>query len=224
MATETSPEVKAVHIVTPCAKRPDRKEGVALWAINQAGHALLVEPDLVIAMDDLRRDASCNEKYVRSILAEKCPIYTSTPYKNAEAYPLAKVVGWLEEWIDLAAWRLLDNTCNYALALALCEGYKRIILSGFRFVSPYSETLLTFQIDKWRRTEYPTAPDWFKYYGDMASLARTPTEPGSESLHFLLGLAVASGVKIELKDGNEGVLNSDRDKFYYGFQEQPHGL
>lgn len=72
---------------------------------------------------------------------------------------------------------------------------------------------------RWANAGYD-APDWFKYYEPDVLARRGPGEPGVESFHFLFGIARARDVTIHLSDRTT-VLNYDRDRFFYGYQEQP---
>ena len=104
--------------------------------------------------------------------------------------------------------------------MALCRGYGRIGLFGYDFCKPFRPNDLRhrFAALYWERDGYKDIPDWFKYY--HREVVRGAVEPGLESLHYLLGLAEGMGVRVRIH-GHSSVLNMDRDKFFYGYQEQP---
>ena len=197
----------------------------AVWSVNNCFTCCKVEPDLVIAIDDFRRDEEAEPGYAAKLFkGHNARVVTTVAYQEwprAVAYPLSRVIESLGIRREYAR-RLFDNSCNYALALAIDQEWRRIGLYGMSFARPYSKAYWrdVGMLD-WERTPYQgrLRPDWFKYHGRIALISRQPTEPGSEAFHTLLGIALARGVDVAIY--NSTLLNLDREAYYYGFQEQP---
>ena len=193
----------------------------AVWTINNAHSAYDYETDLIIAMDDFGRDYKTHQKYVENIVYSDKPVLSTKPDKrwpNVEAYPLQKVYDWLLAFHPEPE-RILDNSCNYAFALALQKEKDPIGIYGFDWVQRYKKIDLDCAMLRWADAGYD-APGWFKYYEADVLARRRPGEPGVESFHFLFGIARARGITIEIA-ASTTILNQDRDQFFYGYHEQP---
>lgn len=195
-----------------------------VWAINNAGKTYGIKPTRIVAMDDLQRDwdTVIHKDYVKSIVKAGVPVIGARKHRQWPAvvpYPLKEVVRWIGRGPESC--RLLDNTVNYALALALKCGAKRIGLHGIWFTAFDNEAILAASREDFTARGYLYVPDWFKYYGHATLCRRRPSEPGGEAFHFWLGYAAANGVKIEFTFPEVPVLNQDRDRYFYGHQEQP---
>lgn len=194
----------------------------AVWTINNAHAHWCVQSQRIIAMDDLERDETTHPDYVKDIVNAGVPVLSTEAkekWPSVEAYPLQKVCDYLKQY-DERPWLLLDNTCNYALALAMAEGWKKITALAVSWCLPYKRVDLACSLVRFRAGGLRNPPDWFKYYHPGLMTARKNLEPGSEAFHFLMGIAAATGIKIELSSETT-VKNMDRDKFFYGYQEQP---
>jgi len=216
---------KTLAIVALSHSMPDEHEEDfdAIWTINNAHDHWRIHTDRIIAMDDLERDEFTHPEYVKSIVDAGVPVLSTEPKKkwpSVEAYPLQKVCDFLKSYTE-KPWRLLDNTCNYALALAMAEGYRDISAFGVDWCHPYKEADLACALVRFKHQGFKNPPDWFKYYHPSLMLPRRNAEPGSEAWHFLMGVASATGVDVWLPDGST-ITNSDRDKFFYGYQGQPN--
>ena len=192
------------------------------WAINNAGYAYGFLPDLIVAMDDLQRDwdSGHHEAYVEAIVNTGCKVYSARSHEQwptVEPYPLKEVLDKLG--MRPSHWSLFDNSCCYALALALARGFERIGLYGFDFVRPYDKMDLKVENFRWKLKGYD-CPDWFAYHAENVVWKRAPQEPGYESLHWWIGFGTAKGVEIELGP-NTAIMNRDRTPHFYGYQEQP---
>jgi hypothetical protein len=197
------------------------------WGINETWYGYWKKdgskPDLIVAMDDLRRDLKTEPDYVDRITQLGIPIIGPEKiarWPQIEAYPLKEAI----EFIGLPqAWRVFDNSINYAMILAMMKGFQRIAVRGTDFVKPYEAVDLECAMVRWKHRKYANPPDWFKYYEELSVFRRAPTEPGNEATHFLIGWGIAKGYLFDLADTTT-ILNSDREKFYYGFQNQPKGV
>ena len=219
-APTTVKSVALVALGSSMAKGRQPKGYSETWTINNAHAAWKIKSDLIIAMDDFGRDIKTHPKYVESIVYAEIPVFTTHRYRGlpwTKPYPLREVVAFLPRGL---AQQILDNTCNYALALAMCRGYRRIGLFGFDFCRPYSKDDPRCEIGLlwWKYDGYRNIPDWFKFY--HRKVVRKTEEPGLESLHYLLGLAEGMGIKVRIH-GRSSALNTDRDRFFYGYQKQP---
>jgi len=195
-----------------------------VWALNTCAKECGIKPDLVIAMDDLRRDHAADPAYCAKLFAgHKADVLTTVEYPEwprAKAYPLAETIEALGVPLVLAR-HLFDNSTNYALALAITRGADHIGLHGVSFCFPDKPGgLEIYRTLDWAGTKYENAPDWFKYYGKYALSERRPREPGIEACHFLLGLAVERGIAVSFGPKTT-LLNLDREPYAYGFEEQP---
>lgn len=188
-----------------------------VWAINNAG-MWFHDIDLIIAMDDFKRDSKTHPKYVKALTNRGVPILTCTAYKQYPAlveYPIKEVV----KALGLGRGPFpLDNSCNYAIAYAMYTGIKEIHLYGFEFRKRY--TALELEVaDIYARNKYgEKVPNWFKYY--MKDWIPRAGEPGSEGCHFLLGLCAANKIRVVVRPGTT-LMNADLPHFYYGFTKQP---
>ena len=193
-----------------------------IWSINE-GHSIYGhKPTLIIAMDDLERDEARHPEYVKTIVDAGVPVLstgTNKKWPSVEPYPLQEVCDFLSKYWDRPE-NVLDNTCNYAFSLALARGYGKIAIYGFDWCLPYKNPDLALASRRWDDKGYGHAPGWFKYYDGEVVTKRRPREPGIEGFHFLLGLARSSDITIILSEDTT-ILNHDRDRFFYGYQEQP---
>lgn len=162
----------------------------------------------IIAMDDLRRDRGTHPRYVEQIIDCDVPIYTATAYpeySNTIDYPTEDVM----EWVAPAR---LDNSINYALALAIHGGATTIGLFGCEFTKADPEWV--------HGRDMGPFPDWFSYYQEDAIFHRRGREPGVEVLNYLLGRAIERGIDVLIPRGST-IFDSDRPFFHYGYQVQP---
>ena len=192
-----------------------------IWTINNSDSAYGYKTDLIIAMDDFGRDYKNHPRYVDKIVNAGVSVLSTKPderWPNVEAYPLQEVYDWLLQFHDEPE-LILDNSCNYAFALALLRETDPIGLFGFDWVQPYKQIDLDCAALRWADKGYD-APDWFKYYERDVLARRQPGEPGVEAFHFLFGIARARNVDFMFAD-NTTILNQDRDRYFYGYQEQP---
>ena len=193
-----------------------------VWTINNAHSAYGLETDLIIAMDDFGRDFKTHPDYVREMVDSGIPVLSTKEderWPTVKAYPLQEVCDWLSEFYPEPE-RILDNTCNYAFALALKQGRNPIGIYGFEWVNRYKQVDLDCAMLRWKDNGFDP-PDWFKYYEADVLARRRPGEPGIESFHFLFGVAMARGVELVMGESRT-ILNHDRDRFFYGYHEQPN--
>ena len=196
----------------------------SIWTLNLAHHDCGVTPDLVIAMDDLRRDAKAEPGYVERLFdGHKADVLTTVANKKwprAKPYPLQDVVDKLAIRRIFAA-RLFDNSLNYAFMLAIVRGFKIVGFHGCAFSRldrPGDPE--AFAADQWNDGPYRKRPDWFKWHAKDTLLTRRPREPGIEAFHFLLGVAVARGYDVQFSSPTT-IMNFDREPYFYGFEKQP---
>jgi hypothetical protein len=193
-----------------------------VWCVNNAHDIYNLKPDLIVAMDDFERDLATHPEYVESI-ADSGYKVLSTEAKDkwpmVEPYPLQEVCEYLEEFIS-EPWLLLDNSCNYILALAMCREYRDIFVTGVDWCHPYKPIDLEISKLYFKEDGYRNFPDWFKYYNPSIMVPRRNGEPGSEAWHYLLGVAAATDISVTL-EYTTTVLNKDRKRFFYGYQHQP---
>ena len=193
------------------------------WTINNTHSRHGLKTDLIIAMDDLERDEETHPDYVDAIIGAGVPVLSTEPKKrwpSVEAFPLQEVCNFISPYFH-EPWRVLDNSVNYAFALALARGYKNIGIFGVDFCAPYTDADLACSLVRFDDMGYPNAPDWFKYYHPSILTPRRPRKPGIESFHFLYGLAMGLGRQLHMSSKTT-LLNYDRDKFFYGYQKQPN--
>jgi hypothetical protein len=159
-----------------------------IWAINAMGH--VVHHDKLFVMDDLRVFVKRMEKegtpwYTDWMKTHDKPIITSVDYPEfptSEPYPLERVVN------ELHNPHYLNSTVAYALALAIADGFKKIILFGCDFTYPNYHLM----------------------------------EQGRGCVEFLLGIAHASGIEIEVAQTSTLMDNSvPRSHKLYGYIKQP---
>ena len=221
-----SPSVLIVGCAGKAVPRKMLRLYSTVWAINRCFECAKVNPNLVIAIDDFKRDEKAEPGYVDGLFGgHSANVMTTIAYSKwprSRNYPLASVMKELH--LDRrVAERLFDNSCNYAMALAIANGMKAIGLHGIAFTNSLSEKAWNrIGRDDWIGTQYKgkLRPEWFKYHGKIALYTRRPTEPGTEAFHFLLGLAIARGIKVEAHDTT--LLNLDRKQYFYGYQVQPN--
>lgn len=186
-----------------------RKPVTKVWAINRVPF-YLKNVDLCLAMDDhVWMNMKDHYPGVRAALFRQgVPIMTTKAYNLKEyiEYPLKRVL----KSIPYFEGRYLDNSINYALALAIQMKIKNIHLWGCDFQRHDS---LECAID--RETEVPT---WRTYYKEDFMAA--DVEPGGRWIYFLMGVACARELKIHLSVGGT-LAGMHREKFFYGFVDQP---
>lgn len=176
-----------------------------VWGINRI--ALALPCDKVIAMDDRRWIAAHPEFGKTAAALERLyvPVVTSVLYPeftNSEAYPLQAVSEELEE-LGLDTAFVLNNSVNYALALALFEhSFESIDLYGCEYVK-YPE----------RGPAKEGDPDWRPLYYPE----NTPTlyEPGVEGFWTLVGVGLGAGVGVCVHDTHKW------PRALYGYNEWP---
>lgn len=199
------------------------------------------KPDLICAMDDLERDQSerylpswpsgleveedHSGRYVKDIVEAGCPVLTTAhkpQWPTTEAYPLQEVVDWLNIPPYLAC-HILTNTINYSLAYLGYKGAKTIRLFGVDFTRHDEKSIVSRQINFLDRNKWP---DWTVYY--MEALIRTPVEPGMDGCLWLMGNLNGRGIEVclpvtpdEQQFQSTTLLDMDRPRFFYGYQEQP---
>lgn len=206
-------------------ERDYRRPTDAVWAINSVG-AWLHDIDLIIALDNFRRDMRMDGgqhiPYVQNMLRRGKPIISDVAdpeWPQVEAYPLREVIANI--WPDAtradqcAPW--LQNTVNYALALALTRGFEEIRLYGCNFLANDNAFTLAAVA---RDDEENNVPWWFSYHRPAVNKGRRMGEPGLETTCWLLGIAHARGCRIWIPQG-DSLMNRDRNMYWYGFEEQP---
>ncbi|KKK79150.1 hypothetical protein LCGC14_2836400 [marine sediment metagenome] len=189
-----------------------------VWAINNAG-MWFHDIDLIIAMDDFKRDSKTHPKYVKALTNRGVPVLTCTAheeYPSLQEYPTAEVMEYLRVNPDFAP-HPLDNSCNYALAYAMYLGMTEIHLYGFEFRAAMTKKAY-IEAQKYAMERYGRVPEWFGFY--MKEWLPRPGEPGEESCHWLLGLCHGRGIKIRCSEDTT-LLSASLPKFFYGFQDQP---
>ena len=182
-----------------------------VWAINAAGVWWRGHTDLLIHMDDLKRDEKRDKKYVERITGTGLPILTCTKhdYSKAIDFPNGQVAKGLlpDDWH-------FDNSVNYAIGYALWHGVTDLYLYGCEF-SPGKSW---FDYNESMKSVKDYEPWWCVYY--RKPMFREAGEPGAEQCHFLLGVAQERGVKIHLPPGST-LMDRDRLAFWYGPDKQP---
>ena len=190
-----------------------------VWAINNAG-MWFHDIDLIIAMDDFKRDSKTHPKYVKALTNRGVPILTCTTYEtypSQQEYPTVEVMVYLDVASDWAP-HPLDNSCNYALAYAMYRGMKEIHLYGYEFRAPITEKAY-MEAQKYAMEKYGrNTPDWFGFY--MKPWLPKAQEPGEESCHWLLGLCHGRGIKVRFSE-NTTLVSASLPRFYYGYTQQP---
>jgi hypothetical protein len=193
-----------------------------VWAINDVG-VHLHDVDCIIAMDNFRRDIKEHEQYVLNIVNRGVPVITDvadSEWPCTTPYPLRKVLDNI--WPDAKDVQDISpplyNTCNYALALALTEGYEEIRLYGCNFAG--SDSLWTLHQEKMAN---PDKPFWWMFHMKSVLRKRADGEPGGPTMHFLLGVAHERKVKVFIPP-NDSLAEMDRIAafpHFYGYEEQP---
>lgn len=191
--------------------------------INNTHVHVDIDPDLIIAMDDLKRDEKPHPDYVDAIVRYGCPVLSTRKFRkwpNVEPYPLERVAKWVSRQFKLPADKLLDCSISCAIALCLSKTVAKIGLSGVDLTPHYRQVDLECAMIRFKHRGYARAPDWFKYYEDDVLAFRRPREPGWESIHALIGFGMARGVDFEF-GGDTTLFNMDRERFYYGYNGVP---
>ena len=187
-----------------------------VWTCNNAHAFFSIDPDRIVAMDDLDLDRETHPDYVEDIISAGVPVYTSKAYDdlpNTVDYPLREVIDWFK--LDVAtACKVFTNTLCFMLALAAMEKPGEIRLHGFDF----------YPVDKERdliaaRKKVPKGkPDWQKYY--RKPLIRTALEPGADGVAWLLGHLQARKQSVAVSAPST-LLDMDRPCFFYGYKNDP---
>ena len=192
-----------------------------VWTINNAHRIYGHKSDLIIAMDDFGRDWKTHESYVREMTESGIPILSTKAderWPTVTPYPIREVYNFLKAFWNEPNY-LLDNSCNYAFAYALYRKIEKIGIFGFDWENQYRLIDLDCAMARWRSDGYDP-PDWFKYYHPDVLARRRPSEPGVEAFHFLLAVAMSQGIQMCFAETTT-IMNVDRDKFLYGYHEQP---
>ena len=196
-------------------RRPTRD----VWAINSAG-VWMHDCDLIMALDNFRRDLKEHEQYVKNIVGRGIPVIsdvTDPEWPNVTAYPLRRVLDSI--WPQAKSVRdiipPLYNTCNYALALAIADEYDEIRLYGCNFAINDDRWMLHEQAN-----QHPDKPFWWPYHMKSIVMERRDREPGGPTMHFLLGIAHERGIKVHIPMG-ETLCEVDRIPHFYGYEDQP---
>lgn len=182
-----------------------------------------INPDMIIAMDDLKRDEKVDPKYVDAIVNKGCPVLSTRKFRkwpSVEPYPLEDVTRWLKRKTGLPPHTLLDCSISFAIALCVRHLVPKVGLSGIDLTPPYNKTDLDCGLLRFQHKGYKNPPEWMRYYDDRVLLERRPREPGWSEIHYLIGFGTALGVKFEWA-ADSTILESDRDKFYYGYNRSP---
>ena len=173
-----------------------------VWTINHGGF-FLKDIDAIIAMDDMRWKAEEYGPYIPNLSKLKVPIITAQEYSEYETsvtYPIEEVLGNIP-WVEGILY--LNNSCAYAIALALYRRCKTIWLFGYDFnVRP--EILNYRQEDPW----------WRIYHLNVAQAG----EPGEAAVTFLCGIAQERGVEIKLGTGSQ-LFDRDIPTYLYGYMD-----
>lgn len=190
-----------------------------VWAINSAA-VWFRNVDMAIAMDDLRRDKHTHARYVEALTKLAIPLMTTDRYPeylNTVRYPIEDVVKAVFRGSKWLAQKNLQNTVNYAVALAIKEKAAMIKMYGCDFTRQDDPRLLkaAFPNRHWMND-----PDWFMYHDKEVVRHRAAGEPGEAATNFLLGLAFERGIDIWICD-HSSLMDNDRLDHFYGYQEQP---
>ncbi len=200
------------------SREPGHRITKHVWAINEAG-TWLDDVDLIIAMDDFRRDEKIDAEYVRKLMETGKPILACTVYEEyptLQEYPLKAVLDCLD--INPGELHPLDNSCNYALAYAMYKGMNEIHLVGYEFRPQYTLNQL-FKAQKYAEEKYgDDVPDWFKFY--MRDYMPQAGEPGEVGCCYLLGMCKERNIDVALAMGTT-LMNAHWPRFYYGYTIQP---
>lgn len=207
-----------------------RPNATDIWAINAAGW-WFHDIDLILSMDDLERDGKFAPDYVYALLGRGGPECDVNPQVmscarsviGSIAYPLQAVCDYIG---PVTGYRYLQNSLNYAFALGMTMGFKRISLLGCEWSAPDNDNLGEHEGD-WptdgRGRPYLTPqewPDWAKYCSQEALRHRYAREPGEWPMALLLGIAYARGIRVDIPVDST-FTDQDRPQFFYGFQKQP---
>lgn len=187
-----------------------------VWAINDVQRVhLLPKADMIIAMDDWKRDYRIDPGYVGFISNMETPVCTSTAYQEWPClfeYPIKPVVKMLgRPW--------LDNTWSYAMALAIYLGFREIRLYGADFWTADTEGM-EIDAENYAAVKYGKVPSWFRYYMPPCTTRRRMMEPGGECLSHLIGFALGRGIDVFVPEGT-ALMDLDREQYLYGYENQP---
>ena len=197
-----------------------------VWGINSVVSWL--NPNLLtmgIALDNFHRDMEMDDgkhkQYVENMVNSGLPILADVDYPewpNVKAYPLKAVL--LDIWPNATSSAQiipdLENTINFAIALAIHRKFDEIWLYGCDFRRKDNPPTLYAVGDALEKTK----PWWFAYHNRQIVQHRRDMEPGEPCTMFLLGIAQERGISIRITHGST-LCNMDRGRYYYGYQYQP---
>lgn len=198
-----------------------------VWGVNSVmcwlGPKLLTHG---IAMDnfnrDLKMDGGKYTQYVENMVTCGLPIIADVAYPeypNVEAYPLKEVLD--DIWPGAREFSGhvapdLENTINFAIALAIHRKFEAIYLYGCDFRAPDN----AYTIASVKEGLEEIKPWWFAYHDRNVVKHRRDLEPGEPTTMFLLGVAYQRGIHFQVTPGST-LCNMDRARYFYGYQEQP---
>ena len=203
-----------------------------VWAINSVG-VWLRGCDMLIALDNFRRDTfmdnGAHRQYVKNILTAGIPVMTDVcdaqlfeeldiPPAAVEPYPLREVIAniWPEAKRNEDCFPWLQNTINYALALAITRGFTEIRLYGCNFLANDNPYTITSVAQADADNSWPL-PWWFSYHRPGVNKGRRMGEPGLETTCWLIGICHARGINVVIPKG-DSLMNMDRYAYWYGPQ------
>lgn len=196
------------------------------WAINSVMYWL--SPLLItsgIAMDSMWRDERMDggkwKKYVANMRGCGLPVITDKAdpdWPNLQEYPLKEVIAdiWPNAKSEQQLIPDLENTINFALALAIYRKFTEIHLFGCDFRAqddPYKIAAVKDALENIK-------PWWFAYHDREIVERRRDREPGEPTAMYLLGIADARGIKTIVCPGST-LGGCDRPRYLYGYQDQP---
>jgi len=170
------------------------------WTINHGGF-FLKDIDAIIAMDDMRWKEDEYGPYIPELNKLDIPIITSKTYheyENSVEYPLRDVKTSIPY---IGSKHYLNNSCAYAIALALYKKCNTIWLFGYDF-NTRPEIL-----------KYRTEDPWWRIYHLNVVQAG---EPGEAAVTYLCGVARERGVDIKLANATQ-LFDMDISPYYYGY-------
>ena len=205
-------------------ERHYKKPTSETWGINSVG-VWLRPIDKIIALDNFRRDLTMeggkHVQYVRNILDSGIPIISDVAdpeWPQVEAYPLERVVRniWPSARRDDHCRPGLANTINYALALAIADGFTEIRLYGCDFRRSDDKYLIYALADA-----HHDKPYWWPFHCRELVDHRRDLEPGEPQTMFLLGVAHQRGISIAIPP-TSSLCDMDRAFYFYGYdRDQP---
>ena len=193
------------------------------WGVNSVMYWF--GPELLthgIAMDnferDMEMDGGIHKAYVEKMLGCGLPIMADVEYPQwpqVQAYPIDDVVDdiWSGPELPLPD---LENTINFAIALAIHRKFDELRLYGCDF-RLRDDTSALMQV---HGALEKIKPWWFIYHNSDIVKFRRDLEPGEPTTMFLLGVAHARGIKIHIAEGSS-LCGNDRGRYAYGYQKQP---